>query len=158
MPELTDNRPSFKEHDDEVFHALQIAALFHDGQYDKSGLPYITHPIRVSRRVDGPQLIAAALLHDVLEDTDATPELLLDRGISPVTVQTVLHLTQRPDEPRRDYEDRLIAEGTQLAWRVKRADIADNLDPRRPWPFRESAKERYLALDARLRDAISRVA
>lgn len=59
--------------------ALQYAANKHKGQKRKyNGLPYICHPIMVhhilSEVCDDPEMLAAALLHDTVEDTDATIE------------------------------------------------------------------------------------
>lgn len=57
--------------------ALKFAVHAHNGQVRKgSGLPYITHPLKVARYLEkcgaSKQLIAAAYLHDVLEDTKYT--------------------------------------------------------------------------------------
>lgn len=53
--------------------ALSVARRFHEGQYRKDGLPYIVHPLKVCSTlinygVDDDITLAAALLHDVLED------------------------------------------------------------------------------------------
>ena len=53
--------------------ALAIARHFHDGQYRKDGTPYICHPLKVcstliSYGIDDDVTLAAALLHDVIED------------------------------------------------------------------------------------------
>jgi guanosine-3',5'-bis(diphosphate) 3'-pyrophosphohydrolase len=57
-----------------VRRAFRFAAAAHDGQQRRSGEPFITHPTGVAKicaqlRLDE-QTIAAALLHDVVEDTD----------------------------------------------------------------------------------------
>ena len=62
-----------------VDKAFQIALKAHEGTYRKSGKPYITHPIEVARIVGveiglGSTSISAALLHDVVEDTEWTLE------------------------------------------------------------------------------------
>lgn len=63
-----------------ILHAAALAARAHEGQKRKySGLPYITHPARVAGRVGilpgvTEELVAAAYLHDVLEDTKTTRE------------------------------------------------------------------------------------
>lgn len=59
--------------------AYQLAAKAHATQIRKSGIPYITHPISVARTALvelnlGTNSIMAALLHDVVEDTDYTIE------------------------------------------------------------------------------------
>lgn len=62
----------------EIKEAYEFAHKMHDGQYRKSGEPYIVHIIHVgyilaTLRV-GPQTVVAGLLHDVIEDTDITEE------------------------------------------------------------------------------------
>ena len=57
--------------------ALMLAIKAHDGQRRKyTGEPYSTHPIAVSKIVETvdhtPEMVMAALLHDVVEDTDVT--------------------------------------------------------------------------------------
>ena len=60
--------------------AYEIAKKYHEGQFRKSGEPYLQHPLEVaymlaSLRV-GPATIAAGFLHDVVEDTDYTLDQL----------------------------------------------------------------------------------
>ena len=58
--------------------AYEFAKAKHEGQTRKSGEPYIHHPIEVAYILaslqSGPATIASGLLHDVVEDTDATIE------------------------------------------------------------------------------------
>lgn len=68
---------------DRVEAAFQFAAKAHASQIRKSGIPYITHPISVARiaLVElglGTNSIMAALLHDVVEDTEYTIEDIRD--------------------------------------------------------------------------------
>src|SRR5436190_21949243 len=61
-----------------VTRAFQFAAAAHEGQQRRSGSDFIEHPVGVARicaqlRLDE-QTIAAALLHDVVEDTDTDLE------------------------------------------------------------------------------------
>jgi (p)ppGpp synthase/HD superfamily hydrolase len=67
-----------------VFEAITYASRCHEGQYRKgTQIPYIVHPLGMLRalaRLDAPEhLQAAAVLHDVVEDTDATLEELTER-------------------------------------------------------------------------------
>ena len=64
--------------DDQVMleRAFEFAVKAHEGQFRKSGEPYVTHPVEVAiiladLRMDV-ETLAAALLHDTVEDTDAT--------------------------------------------------------------------------------------
>ena len=65
-------------------HAIIFATKAHSGTTRKgTNVPYIVHPIEaaaiVSAMTDDEEVIAAAVLHDVLEDTEATREDLLAR-------------------------------------------------------------------------------
>jgi RelA/SpoT family (p)ppGpp synthetase len=60
----------------QVMHAYEFGAAAHQGQTRLSGEPFISHPVAVARELADmhmdAQAIAAAILHDVVEDTDAT--------------------------------------------------------------------------------------
>ncbi|MBX3092355.1 MAG: bifunctional (p)ppGpp synthetase/guanosine-3',5'-bis(diphosphate) 3'-pyrophosphohydrolase [Cryobacterium sp.] len=61
-----------------VERAYRAAERAHNGQFRRSGEPYITHPVAVAQILAdlgiGPVTIAAALLHDTVEDTEYTLE------------------------------------------------------------------------------------
>ncbi len=61
--------------------AYKIAYNYHNGQFRKSGDPYVQHPIEIAYILTtlhaGPSTIAAGLLHDVLEDTSMTKEEMI---------------------------------------------------------------------------------
>ncbi|MDJ0792869.1 MAG: bifunctional (p)ppGpp synthetase/guanosine-3',5'-bis(diphosphate) 3'-pyrophosphohydrolase [Woeseiaceae bacterium] len=64
-----------------ILEAYEFGAKAHEGQTRKSGEPYITHPVAVAQELAEMHLdweaICAAILHDVVEDTDATlPEIV----------------------------------------------------------------------------------
>jgi (p)ppGpp synthase/HD superfamily hydrolase len=50
--------------------AIAIAAEAHEGMVDKAGAPYILHPLRVMMRMETIQKMIAAVLHDVVEDSE----------------------------------------------------------------------------------------
>jgi len=68
---------------DEVRAAYDYAAAAHEGQFRRTGHAYITHPLAVASILAGlrmdHQTLMAALLHDVIEDTEATKTLLRER-------------------------------------------------------------------------------
>ncbi|HEX7307554.1 phosphohydrolase [Lentzea sp.] len=127
--------------------AIAIATSAHDGQVDKSGRPYIGHPLRVMGSVSGEHERMAAVLHDVVEDTAVTAADLLERGCPAVVVDAVVALSHLPDEPQEDYLRRVAA--NPLARTVKHADIADNLSPARIARLDEATQERLKAKYAR---------
>lgn len=116
-----------------IRQAEQWAEYAHQGQQDKNGEDYISHPRRVARRLslegNPPEVVAAGLLHDVLEDSSVTVEQLHQAGISPTTVRIVEAMTKTVDMEYTDYLTALTSFPPAAA--VKRADIADNTDPQR---------------------------
>lgn len=138
--------------------ALVRERLF--GQFDDGGVPMADHCMRVWQRVSDldEDTQHVAWLHDILEDTDTTPEELYQLGYSNEVVQAVLLLTKPKKEPYADYIEALCASGNQKAIIVKLADNADNTDPHR-WlslnPFKAQAlAKRYAGVADKLRRAL----
>ncbi len=79
-PWLKDCLIASKETEDNqlISHAFEFGYKLHEGQYRKSGEPYIAHPVAVAgllRELGGDSAtIAAGFLHDVVEDTEVTSE------------------------------------------------------------------------------------
>ena len=108
--------------------AMQIAYTAHHGQVDKGGLPYIFHPYHLAEQMDDEVSCCAALLHDVVEDTDVTMEDLAKEF--PEEVIAVLKLlTHREDVPYFDYVRAVKA--NPIAVKIKLADIAHTSDQSR---------------------------
>lgn len=112
--------------------ALALAHEYHDGQWrtdpqtGEDTEPYLLHPARVASRVRGPVAKAAALLHDVVEDTDATLDLLRLRGFPRLVVETVDALTQRKGtESKPEYWARVAQH--PVGRYVKVSDLIDNV-------------------------------
>lgn len=112
--------------------AITLANIAHNGQLDKAGLPYILHPLRVMHAVwDGRSEnveMVAAVLHDVLEDTDVD-EVALRIKFSDEVCNAVVALTRNEGESYREYVKRCAL--NPIARKVKLADIADNMIPSR---------------------------
>lgn len=115
-----------------VARAVAIAA--HADQTDKAGEPYWTHPARVAGAVErqggSVHAVAAAWLHDVVEDTPLTFEDLRVIGFDNTTVGLVDALTRREDESHEEAVKRAATRGPG-ARLVKRCDVQDNMDPNR---------------------------
>ncbi len=109
-----------------VERAIAIAAEAHSGQVDKAGQPYIFHPIRVMFQVTGTDEQIAAVLHDVVEDTQVTLEQLRAEGFSEPVIAAIEALTKRPGETRLEAAKRAAI--NSVARTVKLADNADNMD------------------------------
>lgn len=110
-----------------------VAREAHAAQTDKAGRPYAEHLAAVAEgvRVRGGSdaQIAAAWLHDAVED-DALPARWLAAAALPQEVKDmVLAVTKRPGEELSAYTSRILA--TPGALLVKEADLAHNADPAR---------------------------
>lgn len=108
---------------------LPLALQWHEGQLRKGArpLPYITHPLStachaLSLSMAEDDLLAALLLHDVLEDTPHTADEL---PVSPAVREAVTLVTKTPGYNNRDYYA-AIAEN-RLATLVKLFDRCHNL-------------------------------
>lgn len=108
--------------------AMKLAYEAHQGQVDKSGVPYIFHPCHLAEQMDDEISCCCALLHDVIEDTNITTEDLKKLFPSEVT-EVVSLLTHRESDDYFDYV-RKIKENP-VAKKVKLADLAHNSDTSR---------------------------
>ncbi|AMW79015.1 guanosine-3',5'-bis(diphosphate) 3'-pyrophosphohydrolase [Acinetobacter sp. TGL-Y2] len=106
--------------------AIALAANRHAGQVDKAQQPYILHPQRLMLKVKTPNEQIAAVLHDILEDTNTTVIELISLGFSPVVVEAVQALTKKSGETRIKAAYRAVK--NPIARAVKLADVADNMD------------------------------
>ena len=122
--------------------AFDIACVAHAGQLDKGGHPAYLHPVAVASRFQDEDLVAAALLHDVLEDSDYTPKDLLSLGIPKGVVFNVLTLTRMPGEQYFDYIRRVSQ--NEQAKQIKLADLEHNSDLSRLQIVTPRDKERTL--------------
>jgi (p)ppGpp synthase/HD superfamily hydrolase len=120
--------------------AMCIAYEAHDGQRDKSGVPYLYHPIHLAEQMTDEATTAAALLHDVVEDTEWTLDALRAAGISEEVLEAVALLTHSPDVPYLDYVRELAKNPISRA--VKLADLKHNSDPSRMEKQTESWKRK----------------
>ena len=127
----------------DVRKAWDIAREAHKDQTDKSGRPYIEHIEAVAEAVAhrGPTIEAVAILHDLLEDTPWTKEMLFAKGFPPDIVNAVLALTRKEGERYADFIERVAR--CPEAIPVKLADLAHNTDPRREWKLPATMRRRY---------------
>jgi len=120
-----------------VVKAEQLARTAHEGQFRKySGEPYIVHPEAVANIVasvtDDPVMLAAAWLHDVVEDTNVTIDMI-EAGFGPEiasVVSDVTNVTKKSDgnrQYRKGIERQHLANASPKAKTVKLADILHNV-------------------------------
>ena len=106
--------------------ALRLAYEAHAGQFDKSGVPYVFHPLHLAEQMEDEESIIAALLHDVVEDTAWSLADLRAMGFSEKALEAVALLTHDPAEPYLSYVARV--KENPIARRVKLADLRHNSD------------------------------
>jgi len=139
-----------------IREAFEYARDLHGGQKRKDGSPYITHPIESAIIVAEMGLdedsIVAALLHDVIEDTNATHEDIAKRFgetvaglVEGVTKLTRVVYTSKEDEQMENLRKMLMAMAKDI--RVILIKMADRLHNMRTMEYQSEEKQREKALE-----------
>lgn len=130
-----------------------LAARAHGGQVDKAGRPYVEHLAAVAAGVrargGSEAQVAAAWLHDAVEDGAVSEAWLSGASLPSETKDIVLAVTKRAGEDPADYAARIL--GTPGALLVKEADLAHNADPARLAVLDEATRERLTRKYVRMR-------
>lgn len=110
---------------------ILCATNAHAGQFDKSGNPYILHPLKVMHylKSDDEELQCIAVGHDLFEDTDVTINDLRSLGMTDRIIVGIKALTKMPGQSFEEYKD--IVFSSKDAMQVKLADLRHNTDIRR---------------------------
>lgn len=150
---LTDD----KQYDlSKIISAYEFAAKAHEGQVRSSGQPYITHPLAVAYTLlelgMDTDTICAALLHDVVEDTDATLDDLKKRFGQDVAllVDGVTKLSKIPTSTKEEQQAeniRKILLAMSQDIRVMIIKLSDRLHNMRTLKYRPLEKQRNTALE-----------
>ena len=137
-----------------VDKAYKFAKKTHDGQFRVSGEPYIIHPVEVAKilatlRVDIHTLMAA-FLHDVLEDTDTTPETIKEQFgddvlnlVQGVTKLGKLKFKSKEERQAENFRRLFIAMANDI--RVIFLKLADRLHNMRTLNFMSAEKQKKIA-------------
>lgn len=105
--------------------ASKIAYKAHEGQTDKAGVPYIFHPIHIAEQMDSEESCVVALLHDVIEDSDITLEIL-SKYFNDDIIAALRVLTKKENDDYVMYIKRVKT--NRLATKVKIKDLEHNRD------------------------------
>lgn len=107
--------------------AISIALKAHEGQFDKAGMPYAGHVMRVMQAGRTIDEKIVGVLHDLVEDTPWTFDMLLAEGF-PTHIVDALHCVTKlsDDEPYDAFIQRVKT--NPLAIAVKINDLTDNMD------------------------------
>ena len=114
--------------------ALQIASKAHEGQVDRDGEAYILHPLTVGLMGKTDEERCAGFLHDVIEDTDWTKEMLLEAGIPEDVVNALELLTHKKDTDYFDYVQNIVDSNNPIALQVKYNDLRHNYKRGKAYP------------------------
>ena len=106
--------------------ALKICFEAHKNQTDKSGMPYVFHPFHLAEQMKDEETTIAALLHDVVEDTDYTIADLEQMGFPLNVIEALKLLTHNDDTPYMEYVAKI--KDNPIAKAVKLADLEHNSD------------------------------
>ena len=116
--------------------AIRIASVAHEGQFDKGGHAYITHPLRVMMKMKTEDEAVVAALHDVVEDTRETFQSLTDQGLTSTQLVALDGVTRRDHESYPEFIER--AGDNCISRAVKMADLNDNMNLNRiPHPTKK---------------------
>src|SRR3989338_480788 len=139
---------------DRIRVAIEFSRAAHQGQMRQSGDPYVSHPIAVARvltplHIDA-QAIIAALLHDVVEDTDVTSEQVAEKFGKPVadlvdglSKLDKIQFETREDAQAENFRKMLLAMARGV--RVILIKLADRLHNMRTLGAVPPAKRRRIA-------------
>lgn len=143
---------------DLICRAFEFAYNLHQGQYRASGEPYIMHPVAVSGLLrdlgGGSALIAAGFLHDIVEDTDVTPEELeqrfgaeVRRLVEGVTKLSKFNFSSKTERQAENFRRMFLAMAQDI--RVIVVKLADRLHNMRTLEHLSDEKRRRIALETR---------
>jgi GTP pyrophosphokinase len=156
LAEFSSHRPD--DDTSTIVAAARAALSAHDGQFRRSGEPYITHPIAVATIVAelglDAQTVAAALLHDAVEDTGLTLESITEsfgpgvaKVVDGVTKLDRLQFDSKEAQQAATIRKMLVAMADD--WRVLLIKLADRLHNMRTlavmpeWKQRRTAQETF---------------
>ena len=135
-----------------IMKAYDYASKMHDGQVRRSGEPYIIHPLNVAYILADIGMdeasICAALLHDVVEDTEATNEDIVNifgeeiaQMVAGVTKLSNISFSSAEEQQVEDYRKMFLAMGKDI--RVILIKLADRLHNMRT--LKHLKRERQIA-------------
>lgn len=158
LPQLIETLEGYMPADqiETVVKAYEYGARAHDGQKRKSGEPYIQHPVAVAQilagmRLDG-QTIAAAILHDVIEDTESNVEELttlfgedVANLVDGVSKLDQMHFTSRAEAQAESFRKMMLAMIEDI--RVILVKLADRLHNMKTLDAMPRSKQRRIAAE-----------
>ena len=113
-----------------VYEQIVELAKESHGDQEYGNYPYICHLYEVKIKVydlfgGSDHTSHAAILHDIIEDTEVTADKLLSLGVDPLVVEAVILVSKTPEVGYTEYLRKLSS--NTVAWKVKVADTHCNL-------------------------------
>ena len=151
-------RPLISERSEEDKALIEKAFLFararHEGQFRVSEEPYIIHPVEVAKILIGlktdSHTVMAAFLHDILEDTDTTPETIQQEFgddvltiVQGVTKLGKYHFNSKEERQAENFRKMFIAMASDI--RIIFLKLADRLHNMRTLNFMRPEKQKRIA-------------
>ena len=142
---------------DLIRSAFEFADKAHDGQLRKDNSPFVTHPLAVAQIVAeelhlDSESIAAALLHDTIEDTAATHEQIAElfsptiaNLVEGVSKLTRVHYTSKAEEQMENLRKMLLAMSKDI--RVILIKISDRLHNMRTMEYQTPEKQKQKSFE-----------
>lgn len=150
-----------------ILKALRFSAEKHNDQRrrDSKSSPYINHPIQVAEtlwtvgKVRDGVLLVAAILHDTIEDTDATPDEIR-REFGEEVLGLVLEVTDDKSLPKQVRKQLQVENAPHKSFRAKLIKLADKIcnvhdlvhSPPSGWPLKR--KQEYLTWSKKVIDGV----
>ena len=139
-----------------IKEAYELANEKHKGQLRKSGEPYIIHPLSVAMILAdlnvGPNTLIAAILHDVVEDTDCGLDMIAEKFgndvasiVDGVTKVTQMKFSSLEKQQAENHQKMIIAMAKDI--RVIVVKLADRLHNLRTLEFQSPEKQVRIALE-----------
>ena len=142
-----------------ILRAYDYARRHHEGQLRKSGEPYIMHPVSVAVIIQQMGLdsesIMAGLLHDTIEDTDASyhevakefgePVAVLVDGVTKLTQMEHTSYSTKEEQQMEDLRKMFVAMAKDI--RVIMIKLADRLHNMRTIQFQREQKQRDISVE-----------
>jgi len=141
-----------------ICRAFEFAYQLHEGQYRASGEAYIAHPVAVAgllRDLGGSSvMIAAGFLHDIVEDTDVTPDEIeslfgheVRRLVEGVTKLSKFNFSSKTERQAENFRRMFLAMAADI--RVIVVKLADRLHNMRTLEHLPPEKQRRISQETR---------
>ena len=149
---------TLREDNDLICRAFTFAYDLHQGQYRKSGEPYIAHPIAVASLLHDlggdSAMIAAGFLHDIVEDTDVSPEEIEEMFgcevrvlVEGVTKLSKFNFSSKTERQAENFRRMFLAMAQDI--RVIVVKLADRLHNMRTLQYLKPEKQKRIATETR---------